>query len=222
VVRVGVKELYADGRGRLLDLAMTLGPPEAAMPVIACPEWTVKDVYAHLAGVCGDILAGRLEGVATDPWTEAQVSARAGVDLPEVIHEWRSVAETFDAVLTDAMPPPLIIDLWTHEQDVRGTVGAPGGRSAPQVVYGLAALATGFGSGWTDRPAVRIVGDSGEWVLGEGPVAATLRASDFELVRAMMGRRSRAQFVALDWEGDGDAFVDHLHAFGYAAADVVE
>ena len=47
-------------------------------------EWTVKDVVAHLCGACEDILAGRLEGVATDPWTEAQVARFEGADLEVV------------------------------------------------------------------------------------------------------------------------------------------
>jgi hypothetical protein len=58
--------------------------------------------------------------------------------------------------------------------------------------------------------------------LGAGTPAASLRASDFELLRAVMGRRSRAQLLALDWDADAEPYVDHLHIFGPAATDVVE
>jgi hypothetical protein len=37
-----------------------------------------------------------------------------------------------------------------------------------------------------------------------------------------MGRRSRAQLLALDWDADAEPYVDHLHVFGPAATDVVE
>jgi hypothetical protein len=60
------------------------------------------------------------------------------------------------------------------------------------------------------------------WAFGTGAPAATLRASDFELLRAFMGRRSRAQLLALGWDADAGPYVDHLHVFGPAAADVVE
>lgn len=219
---MAIRELYVDGRGRLWDLAMTLGPSDAELPVPSCPGWTVKDVFAHLTGICADVLAGRLDGVATDPWTAAQVSARSDASLPEVISEWREGAADFDALLTDETPPQLIVDLWTHEQDIRGAVGVPGGRESAAVPFVVSRLAGGLGNGW-DRGVIAIVGDSGSWLLGSGgdPVA-TLRASDFELGRALMGRRSRAQYLALGWQGDGEPFVDHLHAFPLADYDLLE
>jgi hypothetical protein len=55
--RVVVAELYRDGRERLLALGAELGAADAARPVPACPDWTVKDLYAHLAGVAADVLA---------------------------------------------------------------------------------------------------------------------------------------------------------------------
>ena len=42
----------------------------------ACPEWRVKDVYAHLAGLCADVVEGRIDGAGIDEWTGRQVEAR--------------------------------------------------------------------------------------------------------------------------------------------------
>ena len=55
--------LYAETRGRLLDLAASTDDERACTPVPALPGWTVKDAYAHLAGLCADMLDGRLDGV---------------------------------------------------------------------------------------------------------------------------------------------------------------
>ena len=44
---------------------------EATAP--ATPKWRVRDVLAHLVGVTVDVAEGRIDGVATDPWTAAQV-----------------------------------------------------------------------------------------------------------------------------------------------------
>jgi hypothetical protein len=54
------------------------------------------------------------------------------------------------------------------------------------------------------------------------PPRHALRASDFELLRAVMGRRSRAQLLALGWDADAEPYVDHLHVFGPATTDGVE
>jgi len=39
----------------------------------ACPTWSIKDVYAHLAGIASDILAGNTEGAATEAWADVLV-----------------------------------------------------------------------------------------------------------------------------------------------------
>lgn len=74
-------ELYAAGRQRVCELVGGLSENEAATPVPACPAWTVRDVLAHLAGVSADIVTGNLEGVTTEPWTQAQVDARRGASI---------------------------------------------------------------------------------------------------------------------------------------------
>jgi hypothetical protein len=53
----------------MVALGRTLDDAQADRVVPACPDWTVRDAYAHQAGVSADILAGRMDGVATDEWT---------------------------------------------------------------------------------------------------------------------------------------------------------
>jgi hypothetical protein len=90
----------------------------------------------------------------------------------------------------------LVIDVTSHEHDVRGAVGRPGHRDAPAVAYALESVVETLAAWWpAGLPAVRLAGDSGAWTLGAGAPAASLRASDFELLRAVMGRRSRAGAV---------------------------
>jgi len=188
--------------------------------------WTVKDVYAHQAGAAADILAGRLEGVATDEWTARQVAERADHSLPDIAAELAEAGAQLDPILEaagDHVDKRLLIDQWTHEQDVRGALARPGSRDVPVVAYAASAMLRGFGRAWDDGSLapVRVVASSGEWTLGDGAPVATLRTDDFELVRLLIGRRSRAQALAL-WEGDGEPFVDRLVAFAFAADDVVE
>jgi uncharacterized protein (TIGR03083 family) len=221
--RVVVAELYRDGRERLLALGAELGAADAARPVPACPDWTVKDLYAHLAGVAADVLARRLDGMMTGPWTARKVQERASASLAEVCAEWVASGPRLEARLGGGGRDELVIDVTSHEHDVRGAVGRPGHRDAPAVAYALESVVETLAAWWpAGLPAVRLAGDSGAWTLGAGAPAASLRASDFELLRAVMGRRSRAQLLALDWDADAEPYVDHLHIFGPAATDVVE
>jgi aminoglycoside phosphotransferase len=58
------------------------------------------------------------------------VEARRHLSLSEVLDEWEANGPAMDqlvASLGDAMDPRLFIDEWTHEQDVRGTLGIAGG-----------------------------------------------------------------------------------------------
>jgi uncharacterized protein (TIGR03083 family) len=218
---------YAETRARLTELASELRPADGARRVPGCPEWTVKDVYAHLAGVCSDILAGRIEGAATDPWTARQVAERADRTLEQLVEEWAADAPQVETLMRQLGEGPDInrvpIDVWTHEQDVRGAVERPGGRDAPVVAWSLERLVGRLGAGWAGavRKPVRIRGSSDEWVIGDGEPVATMQASDFELVRTFLGRRSRAQALAM-WDGAGEDFVDAFVVFSYADEDLVE
>jgi hypothetical protein len=76
---------------------------------------------------------------------------------------------------------------------------------------------------WADGslPPLRVVTESADVVLGDGdPVV--LRASDFEIARALLGRRTPAQVAALDWDGDPGPLPDRFHVFGPAVDAVVE
>jgi uncharacterized protein (TIGR03083 family) len=218
---------YREGRERMLELARDIDPDDATRPVPACPEWTVKDVYAHQAGVCADILGGRIDGVATDPWTARQVAERADRSLKEICAEWEQQGREFDVLLGaigEAMDPRLVIDQWTHEQDVRGALGRPGSRDLPVVGYAVGAVMELRASSASDpdAPPIRLVTQSGEWALGTGEPRVTLRTSDFELMRVTMGRRTREQMAALDWDGDPGPAIDNLYVFGPATAPVLE
>ena len=80
---------------------------------------------------------------------------------------------------------------------------------------------------WPDHlPTVEVKSESGRWVLGAGEPEVRLAASDYELGRALVGRRSRDQYLALDWTpAEADVvgpIVDHLHVFPLPETDLVE
>jgi uncharacterized protein (TIGR03083 family) len=122
-------ELYAAAHERVATLVEAVGDDQAATTTVpACPEWTIKDVIAHLAGVCADVLAGNIEGAATDAWTAAQVEKRRELSATQVLAEWRAAAPGFAALLDDFpgwYGAQLVADVTTHEQDLRAALGEP-------------------------------------------------------------------------------------------------
>jgi uncharacterized protein (TIGR03083 family) len=199
-----VGEAYAGVRRRLSELVRPLRPDEASTVVPACPEWTVHDVIAHLTGVVDDALSGRLDGVATTPWTAAQVEVRRQRSVAEILAEWEATAPTFESVL-DVVGPrgrQAVLDAATHEQDVRGALGAPGARDADAVAIGLSFVAPVFLSAAADRGTPVRIDVSGGESFGSPVDGAiiVLRGEPWELMRAMTGRRSVAQLRRLNWE----------------------
>ena len=69
----------------------------------ATPGWSVHDLVSHVTGVAVDITEGRLDGVATDPWTARQVDTRRTRDTLDVLDEWNAHASTIEAGIDTAL-----------------------------------------------------------------------------------------------------------------------
>ncbi|HEX7165810.1 MAG TPA: maleylpyruvate isomerase family mycothiol-dependent enzyme [Acidimicrobiales bacterium] len=209
-----VASAYAGCRTRIGELVSSLDAAQLEVPVPTCPKWTVHDVVAHVTGVVDDALAGRLEGAPGDPWTSAQVEARRGRAITDVVAEWNEKAPAFEQLLDaiGAAGPQAVLDVVSHEHDIRCAVARPGARDSDAVTIGLGFVGPGFvGSAAAQGVDVRVDVADGRSFGGEG-ARVTLAADAFELVRAMTGRRSVEQLRKLPWAGAGDADVDRLVA----------
>ena len=181
----------------------------------ACPGWTVHDVVAHITGVADDALNGRMDGVATDPWTAAQVERGRGTSTADLLERWTEQAAVFESF---PLPPQAVIDLTTHEQDIRGAVDQPGARDTDEIQFAFELAGATSGRGACPASASRPTAPR----IGPEDATSTLRGDRYDLYRAMMGRRSPAQLRALDWGGEPPAAIEAVVVFGPAAADVVE
>ncbi len=202
---------------RLVDLANDLTEAEVATTVPASPAWSVKDVYAHLAGAATDIVNGNTEGVGSDEWTAAQVDPRRQMTLAEVCEEWSEIAPSFVDIV-DASGDrllALVAGNWTHEQDIRGAVALKGLTSGDGLEVVLSRVDEA-----ADRikaagaPALQIITPVRHWILGPGEPAATLSTTGFELARIVSSRRSAGQIAGLDWEGDPAPYIQTLPLSG--------
>ena len=209
-----VTDHYRAARLRITELVLALDDDDLTRAVPACPGWTVHDVVSHITGVADDALNGRMDGVATEPWTAAQVERGRGTSTADQLERWTEQAAVFESF---PLPPQAVIDLTTHEQDIRGAVDQPGGRDTAEIQFAFELLAQ---RAVEEVPGLRVEADGATY----GPEDATsaLRGDRYDLYRAMMGRRSPAQLRALDWGGEPTAAIEAVVVFGPAAADVVE
>ena len=220
-------ELYPENRVRLLELADRLSRAQAGSPVPALPGWTVKDAYAHLTGLCVDVVEGRMDGAGTPAWTARQVRDRADRSLGDVSAELAARGPTLDTWLANADDQQTVFvgyDVWNHHQDIRSAVGLAGERDDSQLAYLAASALAAFDRRFRDAaaPGLRVITDTGEWDLGDGAPEATLYANDYEILRILFGRRSQEQIKSARWDGSPEAYLDHLHLFELPTADLVD
>ena len=225
---------YRTTRDRMEALARGLDTARAETAVAACPGWSVRDVYAHVVAVIGDAVAGTLTGVPTDEQTAAQVAARADLSLAEICDEWRSYDDRLDDLLSLLEPldaAPVLIDQWTHEQDVAAALGIVSGRDAGFTRWAASKVGPQFmvAAHRAGLASVELRVDGLEPMRSErGADAPTpqvaLDVGAHEFVRGALGRRSRAQIGAWAWSGTHDPtpYVDALLVFGVAEDDLVE
>jgi uncharacterized protein (TIGR03083 family) len=237
---------YAEARRRLVELVQRSDAAALAGRVPACPDWTVRDVLAHVTGVAADAVGGRYFlgaidawrddrlATARDAWTAAQVTSRRDRPVDDLVAEWGGWAATLEPMLAGAVPLPAgspewvrsapLADLAVHLHDVRGALGLPGDRDAQATVLGLRIYARWLGQRLEERgrPALRLRAGDRDWVEGAGPPAAVLAAAPFELFRALSGRRSADQVRSLAWDGDPAPYLDVLSPYPMPPSPLLE
>jgi uncharacterized protein (TIGR03083 family) len=216
--------LYTGTHQRLAALIATLDGPALATPVPACPGWSVQDVVAHELAVTEDALAGRLTGPPSEDETAAQVARFRGHDIGGMLAAWATTAPEFARLIAAFTIWPGVIDITSHEHDIRGALGRPGDRDS-QAVWHCADVMLAI---LKPPVPVRVVVEDAEFRVcpdGTGPGAGDgleLTTTRFEALRWRMGRRSRAQLAGLDWSGDPAPVLDHLAVFGPTGSDIIE
>lgn len=201
------EEIYREARQRVVGLTMGLSTEELARTVPACPEWTVHQLIAHLAGGASDFVHGRMEGAPSDEWTARHVAERAGVPAADLLAEWNEHATRIDAMAR--IPSPLAMDAITHEADLRGALGR---ERLPDTVWQPALVSI------APRRLTDVTVKTEFGVLGDGPI--TLEVDGYELWRAFFGRRSRRQMES--WRWSDPAPIDDIPFFPSRKTDLME
>jgi uncharacterized protein (TIGR03083 family) len=208
--------IYRGTRQGLLALAEDLTPNEWETLAPATPEWTVKDLFAHVTGVAADLLAGNLEVVGSDEWTARQVAERSPLSPEEICAEWASTGPQVEARLADigGALSSTVIDIWHHDQDARNAISHQANRSGEGLRLALrAGNAIGPKVEASGLPALTVATEGYDRLFGDGEPVSSVTGDAYELARAFMGRRSLAQIRSFDWTGDPEPYLPHFGVF---------
>ncbi|MFG3007643.1 maleylpyruvate isomerase family mycothiol-dependent enzyme [Streptomyces calvus] len=136
--------LLAVERDELVPLLRGRADADFALPVAACPGWTVRDVLAHCAAAFTRVRERRFEeGVFSPEANDRDIAERA---------EWsdQRVVDELERGMTEAGPliagaggalDALALGEWVHAGDVREALGEPGAYAGAGLPYALTLLA---------------------------------------------------------------------------------
>ena len=241
-----IADLYDQLRNDISELVAGLEPQELDKPVPATPEWTVRDVVAHLAAdatcvIAGDFPIEFFENIGeasavtvVNDWTARQVQEREGRSLEDLLQELKSSGSEVSAMMRGTQPWPegafafadrvLLTDAAVHQQDLFGALGVERARESDPIKIGLSTYVAGVGLrlGSAGLPPMRFdVGDK-SYTPGGGEPNATVHASRFELFRALSGRRNPEQIKAYGWDGDPEPYIPYFYPYGIRQDALVE
>lgn len=197
-------QAYLDGAARLISLARAVGEADADTVVPATPAWTVRNVVAHLTSVA-HISANRLSwGEDVQATIDREVAARADHTVEEITNEWEALFVPLGQKFADRPSGALVVDVVTHEHDVRAALGTAYHDHTAGLGEALSAMV-----GWVRY--LGLVGEQGlllrtptsQALFGGPEIGCEVELpSDWELFRLLGVRRSEEQLMAYPAVGD--------------------
>lgn len=206
---------WQETRQRVCALVSSLADGQLEHSVPATPDWTGRQLLAHMVGLGADVLAGDEPDDHNDTWTQRQVDARADRTPAELVAEWDALAEDLMTWMRDHGTRPLG-DVVIHEQDLRGAVGLPGGGDGEAFAAVRDRMLDRFAVRVGDLAPIALVGDAWSWVSrGEvDDASVVVRATDFNVARALMSRRTAEQLRSWTVRGDVEPYLPCFEVLG--------
>jgi hypothetical protein len=107
-------------------------------------------------------------------------------------------------------------DVIIHEQDLRGALEAPGAQGTTGLRSVRDRVLARFAGELGDRPPIALVSATWQWASrgSADNAAALVRATEFDLARALMSRRPAGQLRAWTSHGHIDGYLDAFETLG--------
>lgn len=225
---------YRRSRERIVALMADIDAGSSSRRVAACPDWTVRQLLAHVVGLATEISSGNPPGPDSQAWVDSIVEARDSSSITDLLDEWAVSGPAFEAIALDLsrLAIPLSYDLVVHEHDLRHATGRPGHRDDPGVLTSMwvGALLLDGDLKKNAAGALRLHAGGHEWLCGEGETHLALDLDRtgavqhpvWELLRLTGSRRSRAQLSRYPWEGDFAALAPSMFHMDLPVDDIDE
>lgn len=215
---------YQAARTRMQALLLAAPDPDVTVP--ACPDWRARDLVAHVTALAADLSGGCGPTGDTQVWVDQQVEDRRERQPATVVDEWSSAGPAFEAMIA-AKPHRwwgLVYDELVHEHDLRAALGDLDGRqdddTALAARLGLRLVALDLAKHGV--PALRVVLDGDEHIVGEGDAELTLTATSYDALRLLGSRRTLDEIRAADFDGDLERYLPALVHMELPATSLAE
>jgi uncharacterized protein (TIGR03083 family) len=132
--------LLAIERDALIPLLRGKADEDFALPVVACPGWTVRDVVAHCSAALTRVAEGRFEPDVFSPESnDRDIAERADWTNAQVVDELERGMSEAGATLaeSDGQMDGVAFGEWVHAGDLREAFGEPeayGGAGLPDAL----------------------------------------------------------------------------------------
>lgn len=204
--------IYAAARDQFVAELRSLSPDDAATMIPSCPEWSAKDVLAHVSGLVADLLAGVKPPLGTDEMTARQVGERAAMSPTNVCDEWVENGPGIEAFFDgrELYALGLTADLAVHIHDLAEELDGISPPPAEATLAGCERYVPLLQERVAERldVALEVTLDGQRWAPAAGNQPLALSATPTEFLRSVTGRRTSSQVEALDWSGDASAVLD--------------
>ncbi|MER7189164.1 maleylpyruvate isomerase family mycothiol-dependent enzyme [Streptomyces flaveolus] len=143
--------LLAVERDELVPLLRSRADGDFALPVVACPGWTVRDVLAHCSSALMRVVENRFEkGVFSPACNDRDIAERADWANARIVDELeRGMTEAGPVIgRAGGVLDRVALGEWVHAGDVRVAFGEPGayaGRGLPDALTLLTTVTRDLG-----------------------------------------------------------------------------
>ena len=199
-----LEQYYTAAATSFIAFARKIDDEDWSRPVPCAPQWTVRDVLSHVAGVPDDALQGRLVGVGTSAWSASQVERHADSTIDELLARWEEQIEPFATLVVETGSANATLDCHCHEHDIRHALDLHGSRDSDIVKAAGEAFVSGIDVPFPIGVEMdRLVVTNGHPDLGRAPHEEVVlrNSSHFEVFRSRLGRRSFGQVEDYEWRG---------------------
>ncbi len=216
---------YEASRERATALLDGISDDREQLTVPTCPAWRVRDLLSHLNGAAQELVAGRFPKGDSQQWVDQVVADRADVAVADQLEQWAESGPAFAELLRKTPQlGVLVIDLLSHEHDLAGALGTESDRSSSGIELVMWAKTSFVEKDLESNglQAIRVITGDHTFEYGTGDVELEVRGDLWEMFRLTGGRRSLAQLLATDHDGDIERYAPGLVHNPLASNDIVE